>query len=197
MKSDTILLKNDVCQSDIENVLSQVEKVAEYGNLNKKQSLSLRLLAEELLGFEKGIVGFSNAEFHIENKGNEYKLFVHSDVKLEAWRKEQVIDMSSSGKNAAYKGFKGKLRFVVDAMFEKSEYSEGMMDYCEYLLESVGEYAPDYYDKIWSMNEYKDEVKENSDEWDMMEHSILANLADELIVAVRNNFLDILIVKKL
>ena len=46
------------------------------------------------------------------------------------------------------------------------------------------------------MNEYKEQVKENTPEWDMLEHSILANLADDVVVAARKNFIDIIVIKK-
>ena len=51
----------------------------------------------------------------------------------------------------------------------------------------------------WSLNSYKDnvykeELKEASDE---LEYSIVANLADDILVGVKGNFVEITIKKKL
>lgn len=196
MKSDIIVIQGDVLEADIHNVLTQVEKVAVYQGLSEKQGLQLRLLAEELLGFEKGILGFSDGEMFIENNGDEYRICLHSDVKMDVFKKEQAVDLSTKQKNAAYKGFKGKLRMVVDTMFGAEGCSPTMMECCEILSSSYCSYSQSDYDQAWSMNTYKDDVKEHTEEWDMLEHSILANLADDVIVGARNNSLDIVIVKK-
>ena len=196
MKSDIIAIKNDVKKDDIEKILSQVEKLADLQNLSEKQSRQLRLLTEELLGFEKGILGFSEGEMYIENKGMEYKVCLHSDVQLDVWTREYAADCSSTHKNAAYSGFKGKLRKIVDTMCDYDALSPTSMETAGYLSASPEMYAAESYDYAWSMSEYREQVKKDTEEWDMLEHSILANLADDVIVAARKNFIDIIVVKK-
>lgn len=196
MKSDIIAIKEDIKKTDIEKILTQVEKIASLQELSDKQSLQLRLLTEELLGFEKGILGFSDGEMHIENDGNEYKICLHSDVQLDVWTREYAVDCSSTHKNAAYSGFKGKLRMIVDSMCDYDALSPGTMETAGYLAAPMGGYSASDYDCAWAMSEYKEQVKKNTEEWDMLEHSILANLADDVIVAARKNFIDIIVVKK-
>ncbi len=195
MKSDIITIKNDIKKEDIEKLLTQVEKLADFQNLTEKQAGHLRLMVEELLGFEKGILGFSEGEMHIENNGMEYKICLHSDVQLDVWTREYAVDCSSTHKNAAYRGFKGKLRKIMDTMCDYDALSPSSMEVAGYLSPSNEIYDAESYDHAWSMNEYKEQVKENTAEWDMLEHSILANLADDVIVAARMNFIDIIVVK--
>lgn len=195
MKSDIITIKNNIKKEDIEKLLIQVEKLADYQNLNEKQSRQLRLMVEELLGFEKGILGFSKGQLHIENNETEYKICLHSDVQIDAWTREYAADCSSSHENAAYRGFKGKLRKIMDTMCDYDALSPSSMEVAGYLSSTNEICYTETYDHAWSMNEYKEQVQENTAEWDMLEHSILANLADDVIVAARMNFIDIIVVK--
>ena len=48
MKTDVCTLKND--KSSLGAILAEAEKSAQYNGLSKKQTLQLRLLAEELAG---------------------------------------------------------------------------------------------------------------------------------------------------
>ena len=50
--------------------------------------------------------------------------------------------------------------------------------------------------KIWEFSQYKDEVEQDSEEWDEMEKSIVANLADDVLIGTRKNYIDIVVVKK-
>lgn len=194
MKSDTIILKNEVQEVDIEKILNQVEKVAQFGDLTGKQAQQLRLLAEELIGFERGILGFSDGEFYIENNDMEYRLYLHADVKMDMWDREKAAGLSSTGQNAAYKGFKGKIRKIVDIM---CEFDTGSVSETNgFLVNPVSAGANCSYDHAWAMSDYVKTVAKNTEEWDMLEHSILANMADDVIVATRNDFIDIIIVKK-
>ena len=49
----------------------------------------------------------------------------------------------------------------------------------------------------WSLNKYRDVVKkENQEDWDELEKSIIANLADDIIVGVKGKQANIVVVKK-
>lgn len=196
MKSDIISIRNEVQQTDIERVLKEVEKLAKYKELDEKQTLHLRLLAEELIGFQKGILGFCEGNLYIENEGNEYKICLHADVKMDILAKDRAVEFATDHINSAYLGFKGKLRMIMDTMFQESEIRTGVDEYRGFLLNDINDFNFDDYDKAWSLNEYKNSIEEDSSDWDMLEHSILANIADDIIVAARNNYVDIIVSKK-
>ena len=53
------------------------------------------------------------------------------------------------------------------------------------------------YSYVWSLNKYKVSVQESEKEaWDELEKSIIANLADDVIVGVKGKQASIVVVKK-
>ena len=72
----TKIMKSNVCvingsEDNMKQVLAEVEKAASYNHLEKKKTLQLMLLAEELIGIQKGILGFVKGTFYMENTGDE------------------------------------------------------------------------------------------------------------------------------
>ncbi|MBO5207982.1 MAG: hypothetical protein J6B68_01415 [Lachnospiraceae bacterium] len=195
MKSNVCILKG--ANPDIEKVLQEVEKVAEYNGLNSKGTIRLRLLAEELIGMQNGILGFVKGEFYIESKKNTYTFYFHADIKTDSVTRERFVDLSTNNRNVAYKGFAGKIRLVADTLMNDSK--EGSFDnYDSYrAADSTGIFNSDLeYDKVWALSQYREEVTKNSAEWDELEKSIVANLADELIIGATKEYVDMIAVKK-
>ena len=50
----------------------------------------------------------------------------------------------------------------------------------------------------WAFSKYKEELDEDESNpiWDELEHSVIASLSDDLIVASRNKSIDVIVVKK-
>ena len=195
MKSNECTLSGT--RSDIENALKEVEKVAVYNNLSRKEALQLRLLAEEMLGMQAGVMGFVSGKIYLENKGNVFNIFLHTEIdaeKQEAVR-DKFVEMSTSGKNAAYTGIMGRIRKVMDNMANDStaEYYQAgsnMGDPTVFTQPIID------YDRIWELSKYREQVKKQIEQWDELEKSIVASIADELIVGARNNYVDLIVVKK-
>ena len=195
-------MKTNICiingkESDIPTIQKEVEKVAAYNELENKQKLQLLLLAEELVGMEKGILGFGEGEFYMENTGDEYRLHLHADIAVDLDVKDKFVDMSKNRKNECYKGFMGKIRFVADTFMFSANSSE-LSGYSTYSLNgpAMTYFTPSDYENIWSYSQYKEAISVNEPEWDELEHSIVANLADDVIVGARNNSVDMVVVKK-
>ena len=51
-------------------------------------------------------------------------------------------------------------------------------------------------DDQWTLNRYRDAERNNSEPWDELEKSIIANLADDVVVSVKGNNVEIAIIKK-
>jgi hypothetical protein len=104
--------------------------------------------------------------------------------------KRKFIDISSEKQNAAAKGVMGKIRDIVENM----RYSENAVysaDFVAHQLETAV-----LMDDTWTLSRYKDAQKDNAEPWDELEKSIIANLADDVIVSVKGNKIEIVIVKK-
>ena len=208
MKSNICNLNKDL--TCLEAVLSEVEKVTAYNGLENKKALRLRLLAEELCGMLPGLVANFSGEFWAENDGDNYEL--HVELKAEDMNidvRDELISVSKSGKNAAAKGVMGKIRAVAETMLLAATDPTLPMplavgefyDYHGYNM-GFGYVDPSMametgYVYSWSLYSYKTAVEEKEkDAYAELERSIVAKLADDIIVGVRGNHVEIVVTWK-
>ena len=195
MKSNECMLSG--MRSDIDKALKEVEKFALYNELSHKETLQLRLLAEEMMGMQTGVMGFASGKFYLENQGRIYNVYLHTEIDVSRHQavQEKLVEMSTSGKNAAYTGFMGKIRKLMDDMASNS--MEGYYQIDSNMGETVMLTSPVVdYDRIWELSKYREQVKKKVEQWDELEKSIVASIADELIVGSRNDYVDLIAVKK-
>ena len=112
MKTDVITVSNR--GSQMEAALQQTEKVAAYKGLSERNALHLRLLTEEMMGLMRSITGTTEGQFWIEDEGGEYQLHLLVRKLLTGKEKEQLLSVSSTGKNESAKGLMGRLRDFFD-----------------------------------------------------------------------------------
>jgi hypothetical protein len=197
MKSNTCVVKRGGL--GLENILTEVEKVIEYNGLPKKEALRLRLLAEELVGMLPELMKNFEGYFWLQNNENQYELHVELSVGgLSKEKKEQLISVSASKKNAAASGFMGKIRDIAQNMLL---FSDEPSRACFFESECLYEYgvADIHYTYAWSLENYLEQQKQiennRGDEWDQLEKSIVAKLADDVVVGVRGQKVEIIIKK--
>ena len=205
MKSNICKLNKDL--TCLETVLSEVEKVTAYNSIEDKKALRLRLLAEELCGMLPGLVENFSGDFWAENDGDNYELHVElkaEDMTIEL--RDELISVSKSGKNAAAKGVMGKIRAVAETMLLAASDPSFVVpggeyyDYHGYNM-GFGYIDPTIsietgYIYSWSLYNYKSAVEENKeDAYAELERSIVAKLADDIIVGVRGNNVEIVVKK--
>ena len=112
MKTDIIKVSSKGIQ--MEAALEQVEKVAAYKDLSRKNALHLRLLTEEMMGMMRSVTGETEGEFWIEDEDGEYRLHLRIAARLNPEKREQLLSASSTGKNESAKGLMGRLRAFFD-----------------------------------------------------------------------------------
>lgn len=193
MKSDVISLRRNM--KDFHDIPTEAERVAVYNHLDERKSRRLRLLAEEMIGMLPELLEFGNGEFWVENKDNKFEL--HVSVKPEDvldLDKEKILSVSKSGINVAEKGILNKIRNAAEMML--LSYSEASTAYPNefYDMGMVTGYSN--YSSTWSLSGYKDSAAGHKEEWDELEKSIIANLADDVIVGVTGSKVDIIVVKE-
>ena len=187
MTQYTIKFSNTETGTD--EALELTERIAESIGLKGKDSLRLRLLAEEMMNMIQAVAGDFNAEFYFEHDGKDCKLHLSAKSNLNYEKRREFLSISSSGKNEANVGIMEKIRGIFEAglygMQEsfamQAEYGTGMWGFGAAGALDDGVSGALY---SWSMQKYKNAVKEDSDEWDELEKSIIANIADEVSVAV-------------
>lgn len=195
-------MKSNVCAIKkggigLEAILGEVEKVTSYNELPHKEALRLRLLAEELTGMLPELVKNFEGFFWLENDGSKYELHVELSVNgLSKEKKEALIAVSASKKNAAATGFMGKIREIAENMLLYSEEPNMALASYQYMYD----YSVDlHYSYAWSLEHYVEQSKEQaekSEDWDRLEKSIVAKLADDVVVGVRGHKVDIIIKKE-
>ena len=95
--------------------LAATEKLGAARGLGRKENLRLRLLAEELFGMVRGIVGDVEARYTVGQEGESFVLRLAFEPELTRETRRQLIAVSTQGGNAAAKGFMGKLRDMIAA----------------------------------------------------------------------------------
>lgn len=195
-------MKSNVCEikkggAGLESILSEVEKVTSYNELPHKEALRLRLLAEELTGMLPELVKNFEGIFWLQNDGAKYEL--HVEISAEEMTKEKkasLVEVSASKKNAASKSFMGKIREIAENMILMTEDFNLSATSSEYMYD----YNMDlHYTYAWTLYHYtssKKDSDDNREEWDELEKSIVAKLADDVIVGVRGKKVDIIIKKE-
>ena len=206
MKSNICKLNEDL--TCLEAVLAEVEKVTTYNALEDKKALRLRLLAEELCGMLPGLIENFSGEFWAENDGGNYELHVElkaDDMNIDL--RDELISVSKSGKNAAAKGVMGKIRAVAETMLLAASdpnlpmpLPTGEFYDCHGYNMGFGYIDPAIsvetgYVYSWSLFNYKTAVGEKVDEYAELERSIVAKLADDIIVGVRGKNVEIVVKK--
>ena len=195
MKSNVCVLSGD--RGDIKNALKEVEKFAQYNELSHKETLHLRLLVEEMLGMQINVIGFISGEFYLENQENIYNVYLHTEIDIDKQQvvQDELVGMSTSGKNASYTGFMGRIRKLMDniannSMTEYYQINGNMADPMVFTHTVID------YDRIWELSKYREKVRKQMEQWDELEKSIVASIADELVVGTRSNYVDLIAVKK-
>lgn len=189
MQSNVIKITREA--EALEKILTETQKTAVYAELDGKQTLRSRLIAEELVGMLKELSENFDGDFWIEQENLSFKFVtqLYLNETMDKQTKDKFIDISSDKKNAAAKGIMGKIRDVVENLLypNNAVYSS---NFISYQLETAV-----LLNDTWTLSRYKDAQKANDEPWDELEKSIIANLADDVIVSVKGNKVEIIIMK--
>lgn len=195
MKTNVIIINSN--GEGFEEALRETEKAAAYNELTKKETLRLRLLAEEMTGMFRTIIPATAASYWVESEGKSYSLHLACKTRMNADLREELLETSTSGKNAAAKGFMGKLRDLFMQMGEYDDYGVPPrilygfpdMDCDSYEMPSAAMLNGMMYN--WSLQEYRSALEERKEEeaeqWDELEKSITAKLADEIKIFINGD----------
>lgn len=207
MKSDIIQIDNQGI--GFQDALEQTALSARFRALNDRESLRLRLLTEEMLGMLREITGETEARFWVESEGKQFELHLLARPIITGRMREELLSVSSTGRNAAAVGVMGKLRDIFERAYEVTDVGDVSDYYTRGLMLTSG---PEGIDPMtfsvnasmvaWSMQKYKTTVaaeKETDEaamqEWDELEKSIIANLADEVSISIRAREVEMVVYK--
>lgn len=185
----------------ISTVLSHVEKMAVYKELPPKQTMHLRLLAEEMMSMMRSITRGMHGEFWIEDEDQVYELHLRVRTVMDSEKREQLLSAASSGKNESARGLMGRLRDFFDrgADADVNAYTSPLMLGGMYEDSSTPALNWD-----WSLERYVEAYRndhhvtaEQKEAWDELEKSVVARVADDVLVSIRGGTVEMVIIKKM
>lgn len=183
MQSNVCKIENGI--RDLGAILKESEKVAVYNELNEKQTLQLRLICEEIDGMLPKLIDEFEGAFWIDFQDGVCKVNVSIQFnEFTTKKKKDLLSIAKNKKNASVTGIVAKIGAIIEEFFlEPSNVNTLCM-------------MSDSYH--WSLNQYRVEVKKEkkAEEWDELEKSVIASIADDIIVGVKGLKADIVVVKK-
>ena len=202
MKSNVCKIENGI--KDLDAILRESEKVAVYNELTHKQTLQLRLICEEIDGMLPNIINDFNGDFWIDFEEGVCKVNVSLRFdEFTAKKKEELVAIAKNKKNASATGICGMIRsaledvFLVENSFGGDISLESRYFVTEY-YNNIDQFCAADYSCLWSLEHYRAAVKKEAktEKWDELEKSVIASVADDIIVGVKGKRADIMIVKK-
>ncbi len=182
--------------------LEKTEQIGRDSGLSPKEMLHLRLLAEELFGMVRGVVGEVKAWYRIDHLGKHFAFHLQSNIALNQGTWNQLLALSTSGTNSAAVGFMGRLREMITLMLLPPD--DGLQARAPEMMNlgrpAASRVNSDRYD--WSLKTYRVGVESTlgRDEYarkakDELEKSIVANIADDVSVGIEGSYVEITIMK--
>lgn len=198
----------DSAGAGLEQALKETERFCAYQQMNGKETRRMRLLAEETILMLQELATHFSGEFWLESGPEKYSLVVDVRTLMTDERRQELLEVSTSGKNLLRKGVMGKIGAFFDLGLSQAAYfpdSAGVMDYG--ILSSELAYAADPTATgglMWSLQMYRDKVgvayrsgePEAGEAWDELQRSIIANLADDVQVGVRGGHVKMIVSRR-
>ena len=197
MKSNVCKINNGI--SDLGDILNESAKVAVYNDLDQKQSLKLRLICEEIDGMLPNIIDEFEGDFWIECEEGVCKVNISIKIpEFNVIKKEELVGIAKSKRNAAAVGIVGKIRNAIENFLLDEDAMNAINVSSNMYYFSTGLSGGADYACLWSLENYrvKMEKEKQSEAWDELEKSVIASVADDVIVGVRGKRAEIVIMKK-
>jgi len=185
------------------------DNYAWHAGLDRRDTLRLNLLVEETLGMVKAMVNDFYGQLWFSGDDSACEIHLEATANMDSGRRQELISVSSSGKNAAAKGFMGMLGDVISGALHNmgravdTACSESAMSGNIIVPEGAGN--PNLYDltPVWTLDQYRANVEKGRIDSDALEQakqdlekSIVANLADDIVVGVKGDRIELVITKR-
>ncbi len=173
--------------------------------LDKRDALRLDLLVEETLGMVKNMLEdfYGQLWFTADGKACEIHFEATSDMDVE--KRQELLSVSSTGKNVAHRGFMAKLGEVISGALHgfgrtMDAYGQETVKYGIVHSPSPMMGNADMM-TVWTLQTYRDGLGQASDDdaeaaLDELEKSIVAKLADDILVGVKGDRINLVIKKQ-
>lgn len=197
-------------EPEIEKALEKVQETLAPLNLGKKDALRVNLLCEESIGMVKALAGDFDAVIWVEKYEKECAIQLRLATEMDLGKRADFINVSTDKKNAASTGFMKKITDIVLAGIMNSgniaalnqEFDAGSVAYGamgSYMAAGALANPMASYGAIWSLGSYRDKLDEMEESatvnqaWDELEKSIVASIAKDVIVGIKDKTVGMMI----
>ena len=200
MRSDTIHVTNG--GAGFSKALEQAERVAAFKDLPEKSAMHLRLLTEEMMGIMHALTGEKEADFWIDDEEGVFSLHLTAKAEMDSEMRKKLLAVSQSGKNDAARGVTGKLRDLFERFMAPGDMSIGQSLAADLCCEGMD---PEFgtmrimQNDYWSLQKYRaslERTSEPDENWDELEKSVVAKLADDVKIGIKGRDVEITIIKR-
>ena len=163
------------------HILSEMAIVSKACRLSPSATGKLRLIAEEILELTVRLFENLRYEFYIENEKQRFTLNLRTKTLVKSKRTdEETLSLSGNGGTYIKMGIFGKISGVFESL---------LMNGGEYEQLSVPYYNNMGITPYFSLAAYQRKIQkmERTEEWNCLEKSIIANIAKDVIIGVKND----------
>ena len=192
MKSNEIALSNSL--SCAVNALQTVEQASEQAGFSREQTNILRLLTEEMIAMTTDILQECKGSLWMEWEGTACELHLTAVAPMEEAAKAAFIEASRAKVNTPVKGLKNRISALLAGMLSSVNSPEL---YAAMSAGFVGGIPSMPSMQTWSLAAYAENQKQNQKDAELegVEKSILTGLADDVVVSVKNNWVELVVRK--
>lgn len=189
MKTESIKIDSELRGHD--QAMKTARKFSSYNELSGKDAMHIRLLTEETVSMVHGILEDFTGDLWLESektkKGLVCRICLSAEKQANKVQEAHILSVSTSGKNESARGVMGKIREIFRRSLQAdSDADEEKMRCMADAWMDGGIPGADYTpsdSKYWSLQLYKKTLSGGkTEEWDELEKSIVANLADDVKV---------------
>ena len=183
------------------------ENFAWQASLGKRDMLRLDLLVEETLGMAKAMLEDFYGKLWFVLNGKTCEIHFEATANIDSGKKRELISVSSTGRNAATRGFMGRIgEMISNALHGFGDtidaYGQETIRYG--IVHTPGSVAPAVdMVPIWTLQTYKSDLEQAREQdseaeaaLDDLERSIVASLADDIVVGVKGDRVDLVVTKR-
>ena len=183
------------------------ESFAWQVKLDRHDTLRLDLLVEETLGMVKAMLEDFYGQIWFVSDGKACEIHFEATADMNADRKAELLSVSSTGKNALANGFMAKLGELIAGVLRgvgqtMDAYGQETIQYGIVHMPGTmmqgGDMTP-----IWTLQTYRTDLDQArvcdgyaEEAWDELEKSIVAKLADDIVVGVKGDRINLVIRKE-
>lgn len=192
MKSNEIALSNSL--SCAVNALQTVEQASEQAGFSREQTNILRLLTEEMIAMTTDILQECKGSLWMEWEGTACELHLTAVAPMEEAAKAAFIEASRAKANTPVKGLKNRISALLAGMLSSVNSPEL---YAAMSAGFVGGIPSMPSMRTWSLAAYAENQKQDQKDAELegVEKSILTGLADDVVVSVKNNWVELVVRK--